>query len=254
MLIESPRHTPADLNLWVDHEEADLQHSMSRREQEAKEAIVQFTDQLPCYAGVSWGKDSVVIAHLLRRYAPDVSLMHLRPTNHNPDCDAVRDIYFDLFPGQAYEEVFVSYDGLDRTMLDRGSLDRLTDQRWYAAIREYGKEFRQRHILGIRAEESTGRRFRVMRWGLASPNACAPIGRWSTADVFAYLACHGLPVHPAYAMLGGGRWRRDRIRVAEIGDTHGTGSGREEWEREYYGDVLRRLECRSRIVSRNCGE
>ena len=75
-------------------------------------------------------------------------------------------------------------------------------------------------------------------------SGCAPISAWRESDVFSYLAKNKLPVHPAYAMLGGGRWPRHRLRVAEIGDTHGTGGGRREWEQEYYGDVLRRLQCK----------
>jgi phosphoadenosine phosphosulfate reductase len=42
-------------------------------------------------------------------------------------------------------------------------------------------------------------------------------------------------------MLGGGRWDRNYIRVAEIGDIHGNGIGRTEWESEYYNDEIRRL-------------
>ena len=72
-----------------------------------------------------------------------------------------------------------------------------------------------------------------------------PAGLVSAADVFAYLASRQLPVHPAYAMLGGGRYQRDRIRVSSLGGRRGDGMGRAEWEREYYGDILRRLEARA---------
>ena len=41
--------------------------------------------------------------------------------------------------------------------------------------------------------------------------------------------------------LPGGRFPRDRIRVASLSGRRGDGMGRAEWEREYYGDVLRRL-------------
>ena len=247
MLVKSGRHSDQDRTLWFELEEADLVHAetkaMRARELQATDAIEQFVAAgQPCYAGVSWGKDSVVVAHLLWRVARGVPLVHLRPTNHNPDCDLVRDAYFAGFPGQPYEEVLVDYGGIDRISLPHQEVDRQTDQRWYAAIRQCEKVYGGRHILGIRAGESMGRRFRMMRWGLNSKNASAPIGRWTTQDVFAYLATYRLPVHPAYGCLGGGRWPRERLRVAEIGDTHGTGSGRREWEQEHYGDVLRRLE------------
>lgn len=248
MLIPSPRHRPDDLRLWERLAEADLVHSRTdgfrRRVEEAAMAIERFGARPRVYAGTSWGKDSTVLVHLLGRFAPSVPLMHLRPTNHNPDCDLVRDAYRAAHPSQPYVEVPVDYRGIDRRRLPHQEVNRLTDRCWYAAIREFERDYPGGHLLGIRQGESMGRRFRVMRWGLESPNACAPLGRWTTQDVFAYLALHDLPIHPVYAMLGGGRWSRERLRVAEIGDTHGAGSGRAEWEREYYGDVLRRLESR----------
>jgi phosphoadenosine phosphosulfate reductase len=82
---------------------------------------------------------------------------------------------------------------------------------------------------------------RAIRWGTTSTNALAPIIHWKTADVFAYLAKYDLPIHPAYACLGGGRWPREKIRVAEIGDTHGGFHGRYEWEMEYYPDESRHV-------------
>lgn len=241
MLIHSRRHTERDLRLWRAHEEADRVHAIRERVREAVDAITAFAAD-DCYAGTSWGKDSVAVCHLLWLHARNVPLIHLRPTNHNPDCDAVRDAYFAAFPGQAYHEELVSYAGIDRVRTPAHELDRLTDQRWFAAIGRCEQRFGRHRILGIRAEESTGRRIRMLRWGTTSKRACAPIGNWSTRDVFAYLAQHGVPAHPAYAMLGGGRWKREKIRVAEIGDTRGTGIGRAEWEIEYYGDLLRRIQ------------
>jgi len=208
--------------------------------QSAQDAIASFLGSHPSpYAGVSWGKDSVVVAHLLWRFARHVPLVHLRPTNHNPDCDAVRDAYLAQFLGQTYEETIVDYSTVDRLRLTDHEIDKETDRIWYEAIRQLNQRF-DGYILGVRAEESSGRDIRIRKWGLESSVSLLPIGRWRTSHVFAYLAMHNLPVHPAYAMLGGGRWKRDRLRVAEIGDTHGTGSGRFQWEREYYGDFLSR--------------
>jgi phosphoadenosine phosphosulfate reductase len=245
MLIASPRHTAADLRLWAELEAADLAYAqlpiLGRRVAEAKAAIAAFTSAGPCYAGVSWGKDSVVLAYLLWSVARDVSLMHLRPTNHNPDCDLVRDDFFARFPGQSYQEIDVDYSAVDRDQPD-AIQDRDTDRLWYAAIRKWEDCYDGRHLTGIRADESPGRFLRQCRWGLTSPRACAPLSRWTISDVFAYLTRYFLPVHSVYAMLGGGRWDRRWLRVAEIGDTHGKGHGRREWEIEYYGDVLRRLD------------
>src|SRR5690606_27886834 len=121
--------------------------------------------------------------------------------------------------------------------------DRATDRLWRAGFRALRAQCgADRHLSGVRGDESPGRLIRMCRWGESSPNACAPIGRWSVADVLGYLAAHDLPVHPNYAMLGGGRWPREHVRTAEIGDSHGRRMGRAEWEQEYYGDVLARLQ------------
>lgn len=247
MLIPSDRHTPRDLALWAEIEAADrivgARPALLSKVERSIAEIRRFAAAGPCVAGTSWGKDSVVLVHLLWLVARNVPLMHLRPTNHNPDCDRVRDAYFARWPGQSYEEVAVDYHDVDRTLPDE-QVDRMTDQRWYAAIRDCERRYGDRHLTGIRSGESFGRMIRTLRWGLSTPRASAPIAWWTTADVYGYLATQDLPAHPAYAMLGGGRWPRERLRVAEIGDTHGKGSGRRDWEIEYYGDVLRRLESR----------
>ncbi|AMV24610.1 Phosphoadenosine phosphosulfate reductase family protein [Gemmata sp. SH-PL17] len=243
MLIPSPRHAAADRELWADLEAADRAHAprIGPKVERSLAALRLFLDGGPAYCGVSWGKDSVVVAHLCATVAPAVPLVNLRCSNRNPDCDAVCNEYRARFPDQRYIEHPIDYEGLHARNLPAGALDRETDRRWYAGIRRLNDDLGHRHILGIRAGESAGRKMRCRVWGENSPNGCAPLAWWTTADVFAYLATHSLPVHPAYAMLGGGRWGRERLRVAEIGDTHGTGGGRAEWEREYYGDVLRRL-------------
>lgn len=237
MLSQSNRHTPEDLALWAELEEADQVYAslptLAKRVDRSLSALQQFLSIGGAYAGVSHGKDSTVLWHLLWRLGAQVDLWHLRPSNHNPDCDLVRDELLRRFP-MPYSEVPIDYGDLHARQLPDHELNKLTDQRWYASIRQAGEPYSGRHILGIRADESGGRKIRMMRWGESSPNACAPIGWWSTQDVFSYLAIHNLPAHPAYACLGGGRWPRDRLRVAEIGDTRGKGGGRAEWEREYY--------------------
>lgn len=237
-LIESPRHTAADLELWRSLEVADRLHArfITRKVDQSLDAIREFVSAGECYCGVSWGKDSVVVGHLARIVDRSIPLVHLRPTNHNPDCDFVRDDYFKRFPGQRYSEVAVDYSHITSNCPD-SDRDELTDKKWYAAIDECDQRFGSRHVLGIRKDESGGRAIRMMTHGLNSKNGSAPIGWWTTQDVFAYLAVIDLPVHPAYACLGGGRWARDQLRVAEIGDTHGKQYGRGIWEKEYYGET-----------------
>lgn len=239
MLIPSPRHTPTDLALWAAHQTADLAAGYPNPAA-ALAALSEFATGGRCYASCSWGKDSVVICHLIHRSGLPIPVVNLRvsPTR-NPYCDTVRDRFLSRFPLD-YHEIPVDYSGCGEWFTEWWNT--ASYHRWDAGWREAVRWFGRRHISGVRAAESGGRKIRMRCWGQNSPLSSAPIGWWTTPQVFAYLAAHDLPAHPNYAMLGGGRWPRERLRVAELGDTMGQQYGRGEWEREYYGDLLRRLE------------
>jgi phosphoadenosine phosphosulfate reductase len=81
----------------------------------------------------------------------------------------------------------------------------------------------------------------VRVFGLETEFSFAPLAYLTVHDIFAYLYENGLPVHPVYAMTGGGRWDKYRLRVSAIGNPEGRGVGRLVWEKEYYGDVLARM-------------
>jgi phosphoadenosine phosphosulfate reductase len=205
--------------------------------EQAVEEIKSFSRRGGCYCSVSWGKDSVALAHLVVRSGINMPMVHVHADPvANPDSPLVRERFLSLFPC-IYREVAIDYRvtyGI-RDLEERGAAG---DRMFFAAFRNFG----DRHISGIRSDESFGRKIRMRRWGLSSPNACAPLGRWRAGDTFAYLARHDLPVHPAYAMLGSGRWERKHLRVDELGGRRGTQFGRADWEAEYYGDTLRRIE------------
>jgi phosphoadenosine phosphosulfate reductase len=204
---------------------------MDRMIAAAERAIETFGS---AHVGVSWGKDSVVVAHIARRVAPWMPLVWIREEPfRNPDCMAVRDRFLARCPGM-YDEI-EAWGRRD----DAG--------RWHAtgSIEAGFAEAEHRHggryVTGIRAEESATRALRCARWGVSSPNTCAPLARWTGVDVFAYLARFDLPVHPAYAMTFGGALERDRVRVSSLGFRKGRGHGRHEWERHYYGAELAEL-------------
>lgn len=242
MLIPSPRHTPADLEFWQELESADVIHgkrkSVRNKMYRAIESTLAFIADGQCYASVSWGKDSVVLAYLIAISAPHIPLVHLRvvPTE-NPHTAAVRDAFLSRFPDCKYHEITKEskhlYDSPEERMkAKKGSFQRPFDEAGYRGWK---------YLSGVRASESGARRIRMGVHGEATENTCAPIGWMSTPDVFGLLAALNLPVHPSYAMTGGGRWPRDRIRVSELAGEFGREYGRLEWEREYYGDELRRL-------------
>lgn len=235
MLLASPRHSAADLAAWKRVEETARVHaqltSFRRQLTRTTAALLSFTGLGGGYAGVSWGKDSTVIAHLIATLCPRVPLVWVRVQPiANPDCVLVRDEFLRSYPGVNYDEIVTwctrDADGWHASgTLERGFTE---------AQRKHGR----RYVSGIRAEESGIRKLRVARHGLISANACAPIGRWSAWDVWAYLMTRGLPIHPAYACSMDGLLDHGRIRVASLSGKRGDGMGRAEWERRYYGGEL----------------
>lgn len=233
-LIVVPQHRPEDLAAWERLEREDAAWAtlpeFHARIREALMEIRTFADRGPCYVSTSWGKDSVVVAHLawtLREEEElDIQLAWTRvdPVS-NPHCPAVRDAFLSRWP-MPYREFRAEclFDECGHRLPSVGPREVTPD-----LIREMGR----RWIGGLRGEES-GMRARRIERGLSLRSSCQPIGHWTDRDVFAYLHTHDLPVHPAYAMSFGGSIDRGRLRVGTVGGHHGTGHGRAEWEEAYY--------------------
>lgn len=237
-LIPSNRYTPEDLPGWeVVCRTAEVHRKTvahRRRVERASRALVDFASEARCYTGVSWGKDSVVIADLVARLCPHVPLVWVRVEPiANPDCGLVRDAFLKRYPRLTYHEEVVNCSWWGDDWHASGTLE----EGFQRATRRFGT----RYISGIRGEESGQRKRRMMTYGESSLTTCAPIGFWSALDVWAYTLTHDLPVHPAYACTMGGTLDPSRIRVASLGGKRGLGRGRAEWESLYYGEELARL-------------
>lgn len=239
MLIRTTKHSPRDLEAWGRVERLTEIHRMlrsfSRHVGEAEREVLSFAAQLGCYVGVSWGKDSVVVADIALRMVPDLPLVWVRVEPiKNPECKLVRDAFLRIWARARYSEIEVwcsrdeSGEWHATGTLERG---------FSSAATEFGR----RHISGVRAQESGARKRRVMTYGLSTQRACAPLGRWSSDDVWSYLQMRGLPIHPAYGYLMDGLLDPGRIRVASLTGKRGTGWGRAEWEDRYYPEIMRRL-------------
>lgn len=236
MLIQSHRHTEADLKHWREHCER-LDASFGRymtdgcsQIRTARRAVERFLDDGPAHIGVSWGKDSVAALHLVTQLMGiDVPVVWMRwDPLMNPDCELVRDAYLDAFPGTDYTEIRAECA--------------LIGGEWVAKMRHpfdpIREHFGERRITGVRGQESAARSRRALH-GENFGISCAPLVQWSDMHVFGYLHRHRLPVHPAYAMTLGGRLDRRLLRVGTIGGSRGDGVGRAEWEAAYYHDAPR---------------
>lgn len=245
-LIASPRHRPADLAHWAELEDLDRVNGRrlvrSGKPDLAIDAVVAFAMAGRCYASVSWGKDSTVLAHLVWRANQhaglNVPLVHFKQEWwHNPDCDLVRDQFLSAFPGLQYDEIVMTYD-YAREVHEHRSLY-LED-----AYRRAADLHGWRYITGLRGDESRVRRLRMKGHGTSSRYTCAPIGWWTASEVYAYLAHFNLPVHPAYACSRGGLLDRDWLRVDGLGEMRGEERGRREWEAEYYPTEMNAIRAR----------
>lgn len=232
MLIPSPRHSPADLAHWRRLETVDAMRW--RRDERRLRAMIaesmataaRFIAAGPCYAGLSAGKDSVLLCHVLARLASERGV-------------TVPVAYVEVIPHASPEapEVLAAIAGwgLDVQRVEvRDVAASVGTGRLEAGFVECARRWGDRYLSGVRAEESYARTMRDRYHGASTARTCAPLSRWSTADVYA--AAHGLalPLHPAYAMTMGGRLARDHLRVATLGGTRGTERGRREWEWHYY--------------------
>lgn len=228
MLIITARHTSRDLMLYVKYQEAD-NAALWSKDKEAR-SICEIKNWCFIHNAValtSWGKDSVVMLHLLCLSNVNVPVVWVRFSDrYNPDCALVRDSFLASHSIDYHEEVF------DYKVVRKG------DRHWTAISKKYSP-FR---ITGIRNDESSCRLIQYLVSGHASTNSCRPLALWKTSEIFAYIEQNNLPLCPVYGYLGGGRWERNRIRTHSISGTTANGIGRTEWEREYYIDLLRRIE------------
>lgn len=110
--------------------------------------------------------------------------------------------------------------------------------------------FGEGEITGLRADESSSRRIL-----LASGNGryerkdgsvvCAPVWRWKTSDISAYLYQQGVPEHPVYAKLKALGAPNRQLRVGLLIDANGLDYGRATWLRmgwpELWQDLCQKL-------------
>lgn len=250
MLIKTHRLLDGDAEAWERQVRYDkvlaASASLAAKEDRAHEVIREFEGihRGSCYLGVSWGKDSVVVAHLMVAAGVQIPTVcvTVNPVN-NPDNNLVRD-EFKASHQLDYHEI--SETSEQRRKWTNGL--RPSGDVWDGGVSPVQRGFARAkamfgiaHISGVRAEESSIRTTTVARNGEISATTCRPIAYWSGEDVFAYLSKYDLPIHPAYACSFGGTIERKRLRVDFIDGEKGRGHGRSEWERAYYPDAFREI-------------
>lgn len=237
MLIPSERHTKEDLRLWAEYESADKAvdvHRLQRLEREAVQCVQQYASDGPCYMSVSGGKDSSVLWAIVHLANCGVEAWHL-------DTKPLADPYVAVVFGELQRRFPMPLHVVEN-WCRRGKTTWHATGTFEAGMKEICRRANAtRYICGVRADESGVRKISCKYHGQTTGTSCRPLAWWTAQDVYSYAAIRGVPLHPNYAMLGGGRWPRERLRVAFLGLTHGEQFGRREWEQEYYGDALNRV-------------
>lgn len=235
MLIRTCRFLDGDEERWEELERYDemlcRSPALAKKELAAIEEIKKFyvATNGDCYAGTSWGKDSVVIAHLVWRSRLPITLCNVEiEAIENPDCALVEASYLSRFRHTFYK---------------RYIFDRERDQKNEKRLWHFDEllKIASNRITGIRQEESSSRRMSARKHGVSSSTSCRPILRWTGQEVFAYLHKYDLPIHPAYAYSFGGTIDREWLRVDMLNGTDGRGAGREKWEKAYYNDAMEKI-------------
>lgn len=224
MLIITDRHTKEDIELWKDYNEFDSVTKYSQWKINQAIDIIKQSGASICYT--SWGKDSVVLIHLLILSKIKIPVVYVKFSDRsNPDADLVREKFLEMFPIEYHEEVF-DYEKVRRTNLH-----------WKIVAKKYPGI----RLTGIRKDESGIRNMLFRKDGFFSKNSCRPISQLRNQEIFSYINQNGLPLSPVYGYLGGGRWDRKNIRMHSLAGTTGDNFGRTEWEKEYYGDIINRI-------------
>ena len=242
MLLDSHRLKRGDREHWAMLERYDhrLGVGLDAKEEMALGRIQEWWEAGGGVCSVSWGKDSTVVAHLVGMSGLPIPIVWVRSDPFEmPECEDVRDSLLGLHPNLAYEERIAVLRNPKRGMPGYEAHQANPDRKHQDVL---GELIRERYVSGVRAEESAMRRASARWHGAVSKRTCRPILDWSGADVFAYMASRGLPVHPAYAMSYAGRLDRRWLRVHPLCSHHEEsgvhGRDMSSWEDDYYGDAI----------------
>jgi len=205
------------------------------------------------YLSCSFGKDSVVLLHLVMQYAPDIAVVFINSGYCFPDTYEVRDKFIrdyhinlvEIQQPHDYMDIIDQY-GLpdDRTPTQQDKVVRLLKKdlanEWAKANGYDG------HFWGMRKEESAGRRvmlnnrgplFRAQAAGLWR---CAPLADWRWEDIWAYIHAYDVPYSGIYDKHGfcDPRQIRNTSWVTTDGAAH---NGRVAWLKYYYPELYAKL-------------
>lgn len=241
-----------------------LAHSQTRNfQRREREALAFLEDTLSrhrAFVSFSGGKDSLVCAHLANRIKP-TPVVHFDSGGEHPLSQVFieRTCLLHGWPGGVVESR-LSHPDLLELSFEFGehsvytSVELVRDFLIYECA-EVAAEFWgcNAYVIGLRAAESGDRKVSAAVHGLEHVNASqggnvrlSPIMNWSTRDVFAYVAKHGLALHPVYAGERLPGESMEDVRVGHVLNYDKPWCGRvigklQMHHKSYWEGILRRL-------------
>ena len=144
------------------------------------------------YVTLSWGKQSIIVAHMVFQCAPKTPCVHWSNKNAElfADFTATRDLFIKRFP-------------LNYIEFPEGDTDLQGNGQRYLQENELTGVF-----MGLAAEESKGRKYTLkggqetIRQYKNGTWRCCPLAAWNTLDLAAYIVTHDLPLLSPYRRYG----------------------------------------------------
>lgn len=226
-----------------------------RRLEKTREIIHDSMPQIERpYVSVSFGKDSMVLMHLLIQAVPDIPVVWSDrgeeaelPATYPLVDEVVRRYGINLQiikPSMTMFEIYCRYglpeidDGASRIIVKEINL--------VMAFAEYARQNKNDgYFQGLRASESRGRMMMANSYGPIHHRkkdgmiVCNPLLRWTARDIWAYTVVNGLPYHPEY---DNDKFKsREDIRLSNWSGLYMSRKGRMAELKYYYPDLFQRL-------------
>lgn len=249
MLMTQDR--PVPIEVYLEH--AQLRAHRAKVAQ-AREELVRAAVHGKLIVGSSWGKDSCALLHLVLETLGPVEVLHLGSPYQLPGYDDLlawaqeRCQVHTLESGRTLAQTveWLRDIGLphERTKAQQAKVVQgLKKDKARAWLAEHGY---QAQVLGMRGEESRGRRqcfrFRGLTYQLSDGlTICNPLGWWSARDVWAYILANGVPYNRRIYDAETHGLTRETIRNTGWLSTDGAHQGRLVWLRQHFPEQWRAL-------------
>ena len=225
-----------------------------RRVAQAKEVMLRGADRGTMALAVSWGKDSLAMAHLALEVAPGATLFHLASPYELPGYEESVAYFSSRMTVHNAEAPRTLADYIEWCR-DVGLPHERTRAAQHRAVKEIkkdrGSEWIHEHgftvmALGMRIDEKGPRAAMLRARGpvyslVDGTHRCCPIAYWTGRDVWAYIVTNGIPYNRRLYDAETHGMTRETIRNTGWLSTDGAGEGRIAWLREHFRDQYETL-------------